>query len=195
MIFAKRGKNPKTHGTRVDAASPYALRIRIAMTEPDPSPFLLLTVVLDAGARPAAQTMGHGAALERAMMASAGKEVAGLDLVELPIQAVAFAALRRHLKLPDDQVGLYDVFPVASHLDKEVRNVAGQFLAADALWTLESQGLLGGVPLNVKLELPKGWDRDPKAVHARLVEAGAVDLSPAGIETFLGVKTAWDAAQ
>lgn len=163
------------------------------MTEQDPRPFLLLTVVLDAGARPAAQTMGHGAALERAMKASAGNEIAGLDLIELPVQPAAFAALRRHLHLPDDQVGLYDVFPVASHLDKEVRKVAGQFLAADALWTLESQGLLGGVPLNVKLELPKGWGRDPKAVHTRLVEAGAVELTPAGIETFLAVKTAWDA--
>ena len=73
-----------------------------------------------------------------------------------------------------------------------MRKVAGQFLAAEALWTLEDQGQLGGVPLNMQLDLPAGWDRDPKAVHARLVEAGALELSPAGIETFKTVKSAWD---
>jgi hypothetical protein len=72
--------------------------------------------------------------------------------------------------------------------------VAGQFLAAEALWTLEEQGQLGGVPVNVKLDIPNGWEKDPKAIHAKLLEAGALELSPEGIETFKTVKSAWDAA-
>ena len=67
------------------------------------------------------------------------------------------------------------------------------FDTAEAVWGLEEQGQLGGVPLNVRLDLPKGWDKDPKAVHGRLVEAKALDLSPEGIETFKAVKQAWDA--
>jgi hypothetical protein len=62
------------------------------------------------------------------------------------------------------------------------------------VWTLEEQGLLGGVPLNVRLDLPKGWDKDPKAVHGKLVEAQALNLAPSAIETFKTVKSAWDAA-
>jgi hypothetical protein len=162
------------------------------MTSSDSPPFLVLTVLLDGAARPAAVTRSHGDALERAMKAAAGQTIAGMDLVELPNAKPAFDALKNHLRIGPDVIGIYDVFPLASHLDASVRKVAGQFLAAEALWTLEDQGQLGGVPLNMQLDLPKGWDRDPKAVHARLVEAGALELSPAGIETFKTVKSAWD---
>ncbi|MEZ4253552.1 MAG: hypothetical protein R3B99_35530 [Polyangiales bacterium] len=63
------------------------------------------------------------------------------------------------------------------------------------MWTLEEhKNLLGGVPLDVRLDLPRGWDKDPKAVHAKLVEAGALDLTADAIETFKTVKTAWDAS-
>ncbi|MCA9531285.1 MAG: hypothetical protein KC543_14245 [Myxococcales bacterium] len=164
------------------------------MTTPDPRPFLVVTVLLDYGARPASVTRSHGDALDRAMRASDGRDIAGLDLIELPIAGPAFQALRRVLSLDSETVGLYDVFPLASHLDAPLRKIAGQFLAAEALWTLEEQGQLGGVPINVKLEYPKGWSHDPKAVHGKLVEAGALDLSPAGIETFKVVKAAWDAS-
>lgn len=162
------------------------------MTDSDSPPFLVLTVLLDASARPAAVTRSHGDALERAMKAIAGHAIAGLDLVELPIAKPAFDALKKHLRITPEQIGLYDIFPLASHLEGAVRKVAGQFLAAEALWTLEEQGQLGGVPLNVQLDLPKGWDRDPKSVHARLMAAGALELSPRGIETFKAVKAAWD---
>lgn len=164
------------------------------MTEKDHRPYLVLTVLLDSSARPAAVTRSHGDALERAMTATQGASIAGLDLVELHIAPKAFAALREYLKIGDETVGLYDIFPLAGHLDDTQRKVAGQFLAAEAVWTLEEQGALGAVPLNIKLDLPSGWDRDPKAVHGRLVEAGALDLSAEGIETFKNVKGRWDAS-
>lgn len=164
------------------------------MPEKDPRPFVVLTVLLDAAARPAAVTRSHGDALERALGASAGQEVAGLDLVELPIAPAAFGQLRKALNLSEDVVGLYDLFPLASHLSQEVRRVAGQFLAAEAIWTLEEQGALGAVPLNLKLELPPDWSRDPKKIHERLVKAGALDLTPQGIEVFKEVKVRFDAA-
>ena len=162
------------------------------MSSSETSPFLVLTVLLDGAARAAAITRSHGDALERAMKACAGEAIAGLEIVELPIAPKAFDALRQHLNLGKDVVGLYDVFPLASHLDAELRTVAGQFLAAEALWTLEEQGMLGGVPLNVKLDLPPGWDSNPKVVHGRLVEAGALNLSHEGVETFKRVKASWD---
>jgi len=158
----------------------------------DPKPFVVVTALLDGGARPAAHTRSHGDAMERAYVASSAHEVAGMDLVELPITAAAFGALRKAMSLPDETVGLYDVFPLAPHLDAPVRKVAGQFLAAEVVWTLEEQGLLGGVPLNVRLDLPKGWDKDPKAVHTRLMEAGALELSESAVQTFIAVKKAWE---
>lgn len=158
----------------------------------DPRPFLVVTALLDSGARPAAVTRSHGDAMERAFVAAGAEGTAGMDLVELPISPAAFGALRKALALGEDVVGLYDVFPLAAHLDEAVRKVAGQFLAAEAVWGLEEQGQLGGVPLNVRLDLPKGWDRDPKKVHEKLVEARALDLSAEAIETFKRIKGAWD---
>ncbi len=132
--------------------------------------------------------------MERAIGASDGQPIAGMDLVELPVSPAAFGALRKALSLSDEVVGLYDVFPLAAHLDASVRKVAGQFLAAEAVWALEEQGLLGGVPLNVRLDLPDGWDRDPKKVHERLVAADALNLAPEAIEVFKTIKQAWDAS-
>jgi hypothetical protein len=158
------------------------------------TPYLVVTALLDSGARPAHLTRSHGDAMERAYIASSGRAIAGLDLVELQVSAPAFDAMRKALGLAPATVGLYDIFPLASHLDPAVRKVAGQFLAAEAVWTLEEQGLLGGVPLNVRLDLPRGWEKDPKAVHAKLVEAGALELHADAIETFKLVKQAWDAS-
>jgi hypothetical protein len=160
--------------------------------ERDGRPYLVLTVLLDSSARPAAVSRSHGDAYERSLKATEGHDIAGLELVELPIAAPVFKALRTPLAVPEDTVGLYDVFPLASHLKPEYRKIAAQFLAAEALWTMEEQGLLGGVPVNVKLDVPKGWDNDPKHVHERLVDAGALDLSEAGIETYKAIKAAWD---
>ncbi len=157
-------------------------------------PYLVVTALLDSGARPAHLTRSHGDAMERAYVASAGRPIAGLDLVELQVSAPAFDAMRKALGLSAATVGLYDLFPLAAHLDPAVRKVAGQFLAAEAVWTLEEQGLLGGVALNVRLDLPDGWEKDPKAVHGKLVEAGALDLGTEAIETFKTVKQAWDAS-
>jgi hypothetical protein len=170
-----------------------ALTSRPKMTEDtDPRPYLVITVLLDSSARPAEVSRSHGDGYERALNASQGQEIAGVELVELPIAAPVFKALRQPLAVPGDAVGLYDVFPLASHLKPEFRKIAGQFLAAEALWTLEEQGLLGGVPVNVKLEVPKGWQTDPKDIHQHLVSEGALDLTESGIETYKAIKTAWD---
>jgi hypothetical protein len=68
----------------------------------------------------------------------------GIDIVELPISPAAFAALRKHVLISDDRVTVYDLFPLSAALDPRYRAIAGQFLAAEALWALEEQGLLSG---------------------------------------------------
>jgi len=163
------------------------------MAETD-HPFLILTAICDASARPAAVTRGHGDAMERAINASQGCHTAGLDLVELPISPPAFSALRKQLQMPEGTVTVYDLFPLASGLDPRYRAVAGQFLAAEALWALEEQGLLQGVPFSVQFDLPRGWDKDPKKLHEKLVEEKALDLSDQAIATYKQIKAAWDAS-
>jgi hypothetical protein len=157
-------------------------------------PFLILTAICDASARPAAITRGHGDAMERAYTAANGCETDGLDIVELPIAPAAFAALRKHLQIDDGRVTVYDLFPLSAQLDARYRAVAGQFLAAEALWALEENGLLSGVPFSVQFDVPKGWDKDPKKLHERLLTEKALDLSGSAIETFKRVKSAWDAS-
>ncbi len=163
------------------------------MTDKETRPFLLLTVVLDGAAKAAAITRSHGEAYRRMRRAAEGAELAGMDLVELPVLPASFAALRKHFRLPEDAIGLYELFPLAGHLDPALRRIAGQFLAAEVLWKLEDDQSLGGVPLRVTLQVPEGWERDPKRIHERLLQAGALDLTPEGIETFKRVKAAWDA--
>jgi hypothetical protein len=163
------------------------------MSESGSSPFLVLTAICDASARPAAITRGHGDAMERALNAAARFQIAGLDIVELPLSPAAFAALRKHLAVADETATVYDLFPLSAKLDEKYRNIAGQFLAAEVLWTLEEQGLLQGVPFTVKFDLPEGWDKDPKKLHSKLLEAGALDLSQDAIDTYKAVKATWDA--
>ena len=154
-------------------------------------PFIVITSVLDADARPASITRSHGAAFERALSATKGHSIENLDLVELLIDKAAHAALRKHLGLPDDQAGVYDVFPLAPTLAPNVRRAAAQFLAAESLWTLDAQGVFGEGALSVKLDLPAGWDKDPKAIHQKLVESGALELSDSAVETYRAIKSAW----
>jgi len=160
--------------------------------EKDSGPFIVVTCVLDASARPAAITRAHGEAVERAIRASTGKAIAGLDVIELPIDPGAHEKMRKHLGLSEEQVGVYDVFPLSPKLDANVRKAAAQFLAAEQLWSLDGQGVFGDA-VSVKLDLPKGWDKDPKAVHQRLVEAGALELSESAVDTFVAIKGAWSA--
>lgn len=155
-------------------------------------PFLILTAICDASARPAAITIGHGDAMERALTAAKGQDTEGIDIVELPISPAAFAALRRHVLISDDRVTVYDLFPLSAALDPRYRAIAGQFLAAEALWALEEQGLLSGVPFTVQFDTPRGWDKDPKKLHERLVSEKALDLSEHAIDTFKLVKSSWD---
>lgn len=164
------------------------------MSKPE-HPFLILTAICDASARPAAITLGHGDAMERAFQAAESLETQGLDLVELPIAPAAFAALRKHLQIEDERVTVYDLFPLSAQLDPRYRAIAGQFLAAEALWALEEQGMLSGVPFTVQFELPRGWDKDPKKLHERLVSEKALELNDKAIDTFKRVKSRWDASQ
>jgi hypothetical protein len=164
------------------------------MTRDGSNPFLVLTAICDASARPAAVTVGHGDAMERAFNAAADYQIEGLDLIELPIAPPAFRALGEHLGVPAATVTVYDLFPLSAGLEQKYRAVAGQFLAAEALWALEEQGLLQGVPFTIKFDLPKGWDKDPKKLHAKLVEAGALDLSEEAIKTFKSIRAAWEAS-
>jgi hypothetical protein len=46
----------------------------------------------------------------------------------------------------------------------------------------------------VKLDLPPGWDKDPKAIHEKLVESGALELSDAAVETYRAIKESWGSA-
>jgi hypothetical protein len=160
---------------------------------PASAPFIVLTAVLDSEARPAAVTRVHGEAFERALRATKGHAISNLDLIELPIGRAAHAALRKHLGLAEDQAGVYDLFPLAPTLAPAVRKAAAQFLAAEALWSLDAQGVFGGDTLSVKLELPEGWERDPQAIHQKLLEAGALELDEQAVETFKAIKAAWSA--
>jgi hypothetical protein len=156
-------------------------------------PFIVLTAVLDAEARPASITRSHGQAFERALVAAQGQQIANIELVELPIDKAAHAALRRHLKLPADRAGVYDLFPLNPNLPAQVRRAAAQFLAAESLWSLDAQGVFAQGALSVKLDLPKGWAKDPQAIHQKLVEAGALELSEADVDTYRAIKEAFSA--
>jgi hypothetical protein len=68
--------------------------------ERDPRPYLVITVLLDSSARPAEISRSHGDAYERSLNATQGQEIAGLELVELPIAAPVFKALRQPLAKP-----------------------------------------------------------------------------------------------
>lgn len=157
-------------------------------------PFIVLTAVLDAEARPASITRSHGQAFERALVATQGQQIANIELVELLIDKAAHAALRRHLKLPHDQAGVYDVFPLNPNLQPQVRKAAAQFLAAESLWTLDAQGAFASAALSVKLDLPRGWAKDPQSIHQKLVEAGALELSEADLDTYRAIKESFGAA-
>ncbi len=69
----------------------------------------------------------------------------------------------------------------------------------DSFWRLKRFGrwkskvCSAAFPVNVKLEVPKGWQSDPKQIHQHLVGEGALDLTESGIETYKAIKTAWDA--
>lgn len=159
----------------------------------DPRPFIVLTALVDASARAAGVTLSHADAFERAQKAAGGRDIAGLDLVELVVQPRAFQALREQSQR-GDAVAAYDLFPLAARLDGPTRKVAGQFLAAEVLWALEEQGILAGVPLNLRLDVPRGWEKSPKDVHEKLLAAGALDLTEAAIDDFKAIKAAWDQA-
>ncbi|MCX7808190.1 MAG: hypothetical protein N2515_06250 [Deltaproteobacteria bacterium] len=160
----------------------------------DPRPYLILTAVVDAGARASAVTLSHADAWERAMRAVGQRSIAGMDLVEVRIPANAFNALRNVLKRSPTAVAVYDLFPLAAHLGRRERKVAGQFLAAEGLWALAEEKLIEEV--HIRFDTPRSWgDRTPKTVRTRLLELGALELSEQAVEDFRAIKAAWDAEQ
>src|SRR5262249_47411516 len=146
--------------------------MRATMGGPQASaaPFIVITAVLDADARPAAVTRAHGEAYDRAIRATKGQTISGLDLVELPIDKAAHAALRKHLGVAEGQAGIYDVFPLSPALQADVRKAAAQFLAAESVWSADANGAFGSTAVAPKLDLPAGWDKDPQAIHQKLIE-------------------------
>ena len=42
--------------------------------------------------------------------------------------------------------------------------------------------------------MPRGWERDPKSIHEKLMEAGALELGADAIGTFRDIKMGWDSA-
>jgi hypothetical protein len=183
-------EHERHHGARAPEPEPEE---NLPARGEDPRPFIVLTAIHDSNARVAAITLSHADAWERAQKALAGRDIAGVDIVELPVPPRAFAALREHIQRSPDTVAVYDLFPLAAHLGRSTRKVAGQFLAAEILWALEEQGILSGIPLNLRLDVPRSWgDRSPKAVHEKLVEAGALDLTEAAIDDFRAIKGVWD---
>lgn len=165
----------------------------LAMSADETRPLLVITVLLDQQARPALITQSHGDAVERAMNASAGVDLAGIELAELPISTQAFAQLRRNLSMPPNTVALYDIFPLSPALEPQLRSVAGQFLAAEALWAMEEQGFLGTTAAEEQFTLPAEFPKDPKEIRQRLVDAGANALGEPAIQAFQQVKGRWDA--
>jgi hypothetical protein len=164
------------------------------MPDAERRPLIVLTAILDGSARPATVTVSHGDAMVRALEAIGSHDVIGPEIIELTVPPQAFGALRRWMRGGPELVALYDVFPLNPALSQGHRRVAAQFLSAERLWAMEEQGLLEGFPLNLRLDLPRGWDKDPKAIHEKLVGAGALDLDEAAVEAFKAIKTAWDAS-
>lgn len=187
---------PAHHETTVHEMLPHTHKDEVLPARgEDPRPYIVVTAILDSNARVASVTLSHADAWERAQKAMVGKEIAGIDIVELPVPPRAFTALREHTQRSPETVAVYDLFPLAAHLDRATRKVAGQFLGAEVLWALEEQGTLSGIPLNLRLDVPRTWgDRSPKAVHEKLMEAGALDLTERAIDDFKAIKGQWDQA-
>jgi len=155
-------------------------------------PFVVLSAIQDGSAKAADLTRQHAEAYEHAIEAIKGKAIAGLDLAELAVAPQSFAALRKQLRLPDDIVAVYDLFGVSDKVNANLRKVAGQYLAAQILWTLDKQNLLASVPLSLKLDLPKGWPTSPDAVGSKLKDAGVLGLSEQSADVFKSIKDDWD---
>lgn len=162
------------------------------MSHQDQSPVILLTAIHHATAKAAELTQQHAEAYERASAALDGNTNGGIDLVELPIAPAAFEAMRKGMRLSEDTVALYDIFAISAKSKASIRPIAGQYLAAQILWSLEAQGLLSGVPVSIKFDLPQGWEQDKNKIKGRLEKHGAflLDETEAGI--FKTIKANWD---
>lgn len=156
-------------------------------------PRLVLTALHDVSTRPAALTESHGAAMSKLFAAAKGHKHDGIHIVEMSVPAPVFVAARKAMQKPRETVALYDLFPFPSKLDGAVRDVAARFLATESLWSLAEEGKLGEFALDVRIPTPRGWDRDPKKIQERLVEAGALDLTEEEIATYQAVRAAFDA--
>jgi len=157
-------------------------------------PRLVLTAIHDLNTRPASLTESHGRTMAKLIAAAKGKPHGGFEVVELAVPPAVFIAARKALGRGKDVVAIYDLFPTPVKLTPEIRHIAARFLAAEALWTLAEEGKLGDAALDVRIPTPRGWDRDPRAIQQKLLEAGALDLSDEDIAAFQSVRSAFDPA-
>ncbi len=155
------------------------------------SSWITLTAVLSASARPAAVTRSHGDALEQLMPLIGSDPYAGIDIVELPIAPQTFNPLREFLQKPAHSVALYDVFAVPANVSGTVRKIAAQYLAAESLKTLEAQGVLGGVPLSIHLDVPSDWQADMEKIGERLRGKGALAVHDAPDSFIKPLRAQW----
>lgn len=155
-------------------------------------PRLVLTAIHDLNARAASLTESHGRTMGTLIAAAKGKTHGGFEVVELPVPPGVFIAARKALGRGKDVVALYDLFPTPAKLDPEIRKVAARFLAAEALWSLAEEGKLGDAALDVRIPTPRGWDRDPRAIQQKLLEAGALDLSEDDVSAFQAIRSSFD---
>lgn len=166
-----------------------------AAATPTDKPVLVITAIASSGMRAADATMAHAKKLELVRELANGEPVSSVDFVELQISPAPFGALKNSLGVSSDTAALYDLLPLPDHLSPGVRRAAAQFVAAEKLWAFEGQGMLNGIPLNVRLDLPEGWDRTPKAIHDRLLAEGALNLSEKAVGVFNALQEKWNNAQ
>lgn len=130
--------------------------------------------------------------MKKLLVAAKGKTHAGFEIVEMPVPTAVFLAARKALGKSRETAAIYDLFPFPAKLAPEIRQVAARFLATEVLWSLAEEGKLGEFALDVRIPTPRGWDRDPKKIQERLVEAGALDLAESDIATFQEIRATFD---
>lgn len=156
------------------------------------APRLVITAIHDPVVRAAALTWSHGNVFERLKKTEGASDFAGIDVVELTVPAPVYAEARRALELDKSAVAIYDVFPFPASLDPEVRTIAAQFLAAETIWTLAEDKKVAEAALDVRVPVPAGWDRDPRAIQEKLVELGALNLTEDAVRAFQALRARFD---
>ncbi len=153
-------------------------------------PWIVVSALLESGAKVSAITLSHGDAMERGVAALGAEPVAGLEMVELTLDKPAFSSLRRAILLPPTTVGVHDLFAVSGTATVDQRKAAAFYLAQTSVQTLQAQGMLGSSPAQLQMTLPGGWKRS--SLEQRVKESGVLDLTPGESAVFRTIKDRWD---